>query len=167
MHCPNPQPGLRVATNDAKLVVLLVDDDPDCRMLVRDSIESSGIDPNNLDVHEAASGEEALAFLESVDDAHPRPNLIYMDMEMPGIGGMETLRRIKASENLKQIPIVMLTGVASDLAMKRAAAFGANSYTVKPADAERLIETVLASSDYWLRVHQAPGHHLPQEQARR
>ena len=51
--------------------------------------------------------------------------------------------------------------------MKKAAANGANSYTLKPANAEQFLRTVLASTNYWLTIHQYPEHHLPAEQCRR
>ena len=51
--------------------------------------------------------------------------------------------------------------------MHEAAANGANSYTLKPANAEQFLRTVLASTTYWLTIHQYPGHHLPAEACRR
>ena len=51
--------------------------------------------------------------------------------------------------------------------MRKAAEFGANSYTLKPANAEQFLRTVLASTNYWLSIHQYPEHHLPQDACRR
>src|SRR2546430_1988968 len=55
----------------------------------------------------------------------------------------------------------MMTGVCGEEQMQQAAALGANSYTLKPANAEQFLRTVLASTTYWLTIHQYPTHHLP------
>ena len=60
-----------------------------------------------------------------------------------------------------------MTGVCDEQQMQLAAANGANSYTIKPANAEQFLRTVLASTNYWLTIHQYPKHHMPVEQCRR
>ena len=97
----------------------------------------------------------------------PRPGLIFLDIEMPGMNGQDTLKWIRSQEQFRDIPVVMMTGVAEENQMEEAAANGANSYTIKPANAEQFLRTVLASTNYWLTIHQYPKHHLPPEQARR
>jgi len=109
-------------------------------------------------VYEASNGREALDFLNrrgAFADA-PRPGLIYLDIEMPGMDGQETLRQIKADPSLRDIPVVMMTGVTDEQQMRLAMANGANSYTVKPNSAELFFRTVLEASSYWLTVHQTP-----------
>ena len=81
--------------------------------------------------------------------------------------GQATLKEIKACATLRDIPVVMMTGVSDEEQMKTAAANGANSYTLKPANAEQFLRTVLASTNYWLTIHQYPDHHLPPEMCRR
>ena len=148
------------------VTILLVDDDPDCRQLIRDAIEQGKLDNP---VYEVCSGEEALAFLNRQGQFAnaPRPGLIYLDIEMPGMDGLETLRQIKSDPALRDIPVVMMTGVCEEAQMQQAAALGANSYTLKPANAEQFLRTVLASTNYWLTIHQHPNHHLPPELCRR
>jgi len=150
------------------ITILLVDDDPDCRMLIRDAIAECKV--SNA-VYECANGLEAMDFLKrrgkyAGSDA-PRPGLIYLDLEMPGMDGQATLKAIKADPTLRDIPVVMMTGVADEGEMKRAAANGANSYTLKPANVEQFLRTVLASTSYWLTIHQYPDHHAPPELCRR
>src|SRR5438045_4742914 len=117
---------------DPGITILLVDDDPDCRLLIRDAIAECKV--SNA-VFEASNGMEALDFLKGRGKfaGSPRPGLIYLDLEMPGMDGQATLKAIKADPELRDIPVVMMTGVCDEKEMKNAAANGANSYTVKPA----------------------------------
>lgn len=148
------------------IAILLVDDDPDCRMLVKDAIESSKVS-NRL--YEASNGQEALDFLNRRGKwaNAPRPGLIFLDIEMPGMGGQDTLKAVRAMPEFRETPIVMMTGVSDEAEMRRAAENGANSYTLKPANAEQFLRTVLQSTAYWLTIHQYPNHHLPQDCCRR
>jgi CheY-like chemotaxis protein len=157
---------LMITRNDQPITILLVDDDPDCRLLIRDAIAECKV---SNDVHEVANGQEALDFLHRRGKFAnaPRPGLVYLDIEMPAMDGQETLKQIKASPTLRDIPVVMMTGVCDENQMKQAAANGANSYTIKPANAEQFLRTVLASTNYWLTIHQYPEHHLPPEMCRR
>ena len=154
------------AADQQPITILLVDDDADCRMLIRDAIAECKVSNS---VFEVANGQEALDFLHrrgAFADA-PRPGLIYLDNEMPGMDGQETLRAIKSSRHLRDIPVVMMTGVCDEHQMKLAAENGANSYTLKPASAEQFLRTVLASTSYWLTIHQYPDHHVPPDVCRR
>src|SRR5687767_9462937 len=148
------------------ITILLVDDDPDCRMLLRDAISECKVSNS---VYEVSNGREALDFLKRRGHFNhaPRPGLIYLDLEMPGMNGQETLKAIKADPELRNIPVVMMTGVADEKEMKKAMENGANSYTLKPANVEQFIRTVLASTSYWLTIHQYPDHHAPAETCRR
>jgi CheY-like chemotaxis protein len=148
------------------ITILLVDDDPDCRLLIRDAIAECKV--SNA-VFEAGNGMEALDFLKRRGRfaGAPRPGLIYLDLEMPGMDGQATLKAIKADPELRDIPVVMMTGVCDEQEMKTAAATGANSYTVKPANVEQFLRTVLASTSYGLTIHQYPDHHVKAETCRR
>lgn len=170
------EPHATDSKKSAPLVVLLVDDDVDCRMLIRDAIEEAESRRVNLSmstrpliIREVDCGEAALRFLRREGEFAnaERPGLIYMDVEMPGIGGLEAVRQLKSDERFKDIPTVMFSGLSDPTAMAQAAESGANSYTVKPADAERFMQTVLRSTDYWLHVHQTPQRHPDQAECRR
>ena len=161
-----PHAGITISHNSEPIVILLVDDDPDCRLLIRDAIADCKVSNK---VYEAANGGEALDFLlqRGRFQGVPRPGLVYLDIEMPGVDGQETLRQIRSHPQFREIPVVMMTGVSDEQQMKLAAANGANSYTIKPANAEQFLRTVLASTNYWLTIHQSPQHHLPPEACRR
>jgi CheY-like chemotaxis protein len=137
------------------VTILLVDDDEDCRQLIRDAIDQGKLDNP---VYEVSSGEEALAYLrrEGPYAGAPRPGLVYLDIEMPGMGGQETLRAIREDPGFADIAVVMMTGVTDDEQKRLAMANGANSYTNKPTDALKFMHTVLQSTNYWLRIHQFP-----------
>ena len=161
------QGGLTMLSKDNQpITILLVDDDPDCRMLIKDAIAECKV--QNA-VHEVGDGKQALDFLHRRGSfaGAPRPGLIYLDIEMPNMNGQETLKAIKACAELRDIPVVMMTGVSDEDQLKTAAANGANSYTIKPANAEQFLRTVLASTNYWLTIHQYPEHHLPASECRR
>jgi CheY-like chemotaxis protein len=137
------------------LTILLVDDDPDCRMLVKDAISGCRAEHR---VYEVANAEEAWRFLQRQApylDA-PRPGLIYLDVQMPGLDGLALLKKIKSTPELQQITTVMMTGEDDEKYIRMAAASGANSYTLKPANAERFMRTVVDSTNYWLTINQYP-----------
>lgn len=140
------------------LVILLVDDDADCRGLIRDIVDRDF--PGNV-VYEVGSGEEALDFLyrkRTHADA-PRPNLIFMDIQMPGMSGQHVLRTIKTDPELMETPVVMLSGVDNAAAKFEAAVNGANSYVLKSGDTATFVQAVGRSVNYWLGVDQLPWLH--------
>lgn len=138
-----------------KTKILLVDDDEDTRFMIRDAIEESHLDP---DIYEVETGEEALDFLshQGKFSEAPVPELIYMDLEMPGMGGMNTLRKIRSQENYSAIPVVIMTNLDDDREKRMAAESGANSYTVKPSDPDQFVRTVKDVTHYWSDVHRRP-----------
>ena len=113
-------------------------------MLIREIIEMACA---SVRVCEAAGGAEAVAMLRSAAraPAGTLPDLIYLDVEMPGLGGQEVLRRIKADARLKDIPVVMLTGLADEHQKREALRGGAAAYVVKPAEPRRFFEVVRRS----------------------
>jgi len=152
--------------HEEPISILLVDDDADCRMLIREAIAQCKI--ANA-VYEVGNGRQALDFIfhrGAYVDA-PRPGLIYLDIEMPGLSGQEVLRQVKNSPEHCDIPIVMMTGLCDEEQMEQAARNGANSYTLKPANAQEFLQTVLESTNYWMTIHQYPEHHLAPELCRR
>ncbi|MBC7782979.1 MAG: response regulator [Burkholderiales bacterium] len=157
---------LMLDAQNRPVTILLVDDDPDCRLLIKDAISECRVQNEIL---EAANGQEALDLLHRRGKYEncAEPGLIYMDIEMPLMDGLTALEQIKADPQLRQIPVVMMTGVSDAAHMRRAAVLGANSYTLKPANAEQFLNTVLASTNYWLSVHQSPQNRLPQAVCRR
>jgi CheY-like chemotaxis protein len=152
--------------NGTGIVVLLVDDDPDCRLLMGDAIAQSGVP---CVVHELDNGRDAVDFVfrRGRFAASPRPDLIFLDIEMPGLSGQDVLAAVKSCPDHQDIPVVMMTGLCDEEQMQRAARNGANSYTVKPVDADQFLHAVQTSARYWTSIHQHPRFHLAAHECRR
>ena len=146
--------------NSRPITILLVDDDPDGRMLVRDIIAAVS---SCAEVREAADGPEALAYLrEGARAGCPRPDLIYLDMEMPGLNGQEVLKTIRADAALADVPVVMLTGLDDEAQRAEAFRNGASGYVVKPLEPARLLAAVTGSVNRWMKLR---GPAIPGEAA--
>lgn len=98
----------------------------------------------------AKSGEEALAYLRSPESA--RPGLILLDLNMPGLDGRKTLEIIKGTEELKKIPVVVLTTSDDERDVKACYALGANTYIQKPVDFDGLIAAIQRLKEYWFEI---------------
>ena len=136
--------------------IILVEDNPDDAELVIRALRKSGI--SNALVH-LKDGEEALHFLfcegpYQGTQALPSPRLILMDLKMPKVDGLEVLRRVKSHEQLRLIPVVMLTSSKEDKDIFESYHLGANSYVVKPVEFEGLLKTVQGLGLYWLLLNQ-------------
>jgi two-component system response regulator len=135
--------------------ILLVEDNADHVELIVKALRN-----NNVlnEVHVAISGEEAMDFLYQrgayVDAA--RPGLILLDIKLPGMDGIEFLRRIKADPKLKLIPVVVLTTSGSEKEIAESYNCGANSYIVKPVDFEHFAKVIKELKLYWMVVNSLP-----------
>ena len=99
-----PGGGITLSHDAEAITILLVDDDPDCRMLIRDAIAECKV---SNQVFEVCNGAEALDFLyaRGKHAAATRPGLIFLDIEMPGMDGQETLKHIRADERFREIRV--------------------------------------------------------------
>ena len=102
-------------------------------------------------------GQEALDYLfrqgnfEKRDDTHPR--LVFLDLKMPRVDGIEVLRVIKADERTKSIPVVVMTSSQEEKDVVQSYALGANSYVVKPVDFNALTDVAGQAGYYWLAIN--------------
>jgi CheY-like chemotaxis protein len=111
---------------------------------------------NKLSV--VSDGEEALAFLRREGrfaDA-PRPDLILLDLNLPRVDGREVLATIKADEELRRIPVVVLTTSQADEDILRSYQLHANAYVTKPVDFERFIAVVRQIDEFFVSVVKLP-----------
>ena len=116
--------------------ILLVEDNPKHAELTRYALEKHGVS-NRLFV--VGSGEEGLDFLSgrsknSAQGVSARPELILLDLKLPGLGGLEVLRRIRATPAIESIPVVILTSSRSDQDLKECLKLGITAYINKPVD---------------------------------
>ena len=112
--------------------ILVVEDQEDARRIVRDLLAAS-----DYGLVEATTGEEGLALAE-----RERPDLILMDIQLPGIDGYEVTRRIKANPALKNIPIIAVTSYALSGDDKKAFAAGCDGYVTKPFSPRELLAKI-------------------------
>jgi two-component system cell cycle response regulator DivK len=112
--------------------ILHVEDNPSNRMIIRDLLQFQG-----YKVVEAVDGDEAL-----MAAIRERPSLILMDIQLPKISGLEAARRIKAREDLRDIPIVALTSFALSGDDKKAHAAGCDAYMAKPYKPKELLRLI-------------------------
>jgi two-component system, chemotaxis family, response regulator Rcp1 len=106
----------------------------------------------------APDGTEAMAFLlrEGEHSAAPRPDLILLDLNLPKKDGREVLEEIKKNDNLKTIPVVILTTSASDADILRSYMLHANCYITKPVDLQGFLTVVKSIDGFWLSIVQLP-----------
>ncbi|NQV01404.1 MAG: response regulator [Bacteroidia bacterium] len=109
----------------------------------------------------ATSGEEALDYLFGKGEfanriEHPLPDLILLDLKMPGIDGFEVLKQVKKAEKLKWIPVVVLTSSKEEGDRAMSYDLGANSYLVKPVSFDGFLHMVKEIREYWIVLNVKP-----------
>jgi DNA-binding response OmpR family regulator len=114
--------------------VLVVDDDPDVCDLVTYKLEQSG-----FDVRRASDGDQALR-----EVAKKVPDLVLLDVMMPGVTGLEVLERWRADETTSAMPVIMLTAKAQENDVERGFELGADDYVIKPFSPRELVRRVTA-----------------------
>lgn len=138
--------------------ILLVDDSANDVELAIDAF-SEGRLGNQIDV--ARSGREALDHLmgrklDADGRPVPLPDMILLDLKMPGMDGFDVLREIKATPILRRIPVVILTSSREEGDRAMSYDTGANSYLVKPVSFQGMLRIVELIEDYWLTINVGP-----------
>lgn len=141
--------------------ILLVEDTAtDAEMTMR-ALRKKGLGDHLLWLKD---GSEALDFLFSTGEFAgqrvSRPKLIMLDVKMPKVDGIEVLRRIMQDESLRTIPVVMLTSSAEETDILESYRLGANSYIVKPVEANEFIRVVTEAGCYWTLMNRTPNADL-------
>lgn len=136
--------------------ILLVDDNGADVALARAALKSSKL---IVELETVASGEEALAFLrrEGRYAGAFAPDLVLLDVKMPGISGIETLHAIKSDPQLKCTPVIMLTSSTQDEDVLRSYTEHANAYIPKPIDMDSFRAVVQRLQDFWFSVVVLPA----------
>ena len=136
--------------------ILLVEDNPADAELAQIGLRNGKI---LNDVHVVEDGESAIAFLrnEGVYQDAPMPDLVLLDLNLPGMDGREVLQEIKSDENLKTIPVVVLTTSDAAPDIRRAYSNYANAYMTKPVDFVQFHELMTGLEEYWFSLVRLPS----------
>jgi two-component system response regulator len=140
--------------------ILLVEDSDDDAELTMRALRKKRLANQ---VHRVKDGAEALEFLFSTGDyATSRadasaPRVVLLDLKLPKVDGLEVLRRIKADERTRMIPVVVLTSSREDRDLIESYRLGVNSYIVKPVDFEKFVEAVEQLGLYWALLNERPS----------
>ncbi|HEX7951794.1 MAG TPA: response regulator [Burkholderiales bacterium] len=138
--------------------ILLAEDNPrDAEMTMRALRKINFINK----VHWVKDGEEALHYLLRTGEYSDRaasksPKVVLLDIKMPKVDGIEVLRRVKADDSLKGIPIVVMTSSNEERDIFESYRLGVNSYIVKPVEFAAFVETVANIGLYWILTNRAP-----------
>jgi chemotaxis family two-component system response regulator Rcp1 len=156
LHNPKGNGGRLIKKERGKPIeVLLVEDNPGDIRLTQEAFKEGKV-RNNL--HIATDGVEAMDFLKKVGDKSesPRPDLILLDLNLPRKDGREVLAEIKNDEDLKTIPVVILTTSRADEDILKTYRLHANCYITKPVDLEQFLNVVQTIENFWLTMVKLP-----------
>ena len=137
--------------SDLPHILLIEDNHDDCEATIRSLKKNHFINP----IQWCKNGQEALNYLQNKNNQ--RPDLILLDLNMPGIDGRQVLQIIKTDTALKSIPVVILTTSADSKDVEQCYSIGASTYIQKPVNFQSLTEAIHTVKDYWFGVAILPG----------
>ncbi len=137
--------------------VLLVEDDPGDVLMTREAFEDNKV-ANRLSV--VSDGVSALEFLRKQGqyEQAPTPDLILLDLNLPRMDGREVLQALKNDDELRRIPVVVLTTSEAEEDVLRSYSLHANAYVTKPVDFDRFIDVVRQIDEFFVSVVRLPPH---------
>jgi CheY-like chemotaxis protein len=137
--------------------ILLIEDDPKDVELTLTALEEYNL-ANEVVV--ARDGEEALDYLYSrgnfIRRSGDNPAVLLLDLKLPKVDGLEVLQKIKSDENLRLIPVVVLTSSREEKDMVASYRLGVNAYVVKPVDFHEFVNAIKELGVFWAVVNQPP-----------
>ena len=147
-----------MSTEGSSITILMADDDRADRMMAEEAMEEAKL---INDLRFVVDGQELMDYLRregKYDDpsTSPRPGLILLDLNMPKKDGRKALEEIKADEDLKRIPVVVLTTSKAEEDVLRSYDMGSNSFITKPVTFEGLVEVMRSLSNYWFEIVKLP-----------
>lgn len=135
-----------------KLDIFIVEDNEDFSFLIEKATHH--ID-KALSLKIMDNGVDALQALKQYEEAGTRPRIILLDLNLPGLSGLDLLREIKGIEFLKQVPVILFTTSDNPKDVKAAAEYGANAYITKPHGYIALIACLKSLFNFWFTHHSA------------
>lgn len=142
--------------NNGKLI-LLVEDNLDDEMLTLRAFKKSNV---LNEVRVARDGQQALDLLlpgATGADAPFAPQVVLLDLNLPKVGGLDVLKRLRAHEQTRFLPVIVLTSSKEDEDVIRSYSLGANAYVRKPVDFAQFTQAVEALGLFWLVLNELPG----------
>jgi len=139
--------------------ILLVEDNADDEELTLRALKKVNLVNH---IHVVRDGAEALDYIFCTGAYAHRtiendPKLIFLDLKLPKVDGLEVLQRIKSDERTRVIPVVVLTSSREERDIVESYQLGVNSYMVKPVDFEQFMQAVGQAGLYWVLLNQAPN----------
>ena len=146
---------MSTSSNYRPIEILLVEDNPGDVRLTQEAARETKVHNN---IHVVSNGMDAMAFLrrEGRFGAVPRPDLILLDLNMPGMDGREVLRQVKSDDKIRRIPVVIITSSQAEEDILRAYDLQASCYVTKPVDLDQFIKVVKNVENFWLTVVTLP-----------
>lgn len=144
---------IELSANDFE--ILLVEDNPADAELTREMFASDGAMVGVTVVADAGSAMQLLQFRLAAEDE--QPSLIILDLNLPGISGLEFLAELRANPRLRSLPVVVFTTSSAQSDVTNSYALGANSYVTKPFDIDDCRAVVDTLRKFWLRTASLPG----------
>jgi len=132
-------------SQDSQLILIVEDTDHDFDILVR-AMRKAGIEN---DVERCKDGQEALDYLDNEGDDFKKPGFIFLDLNMPNIDGREVLKKIKSDEQLKAIPVAILTSSEKESDIEQCYDLGANTFVPNPMGLNDFVTTVESIKSFW------------------
>jgi len=139
-------------------MILLVEDNPDDEALTVRALKKNKIANNLAIVRDGAEALDFLFFTGAYAERAPQeiPEVILLDLKLPKVDGLEVLRRIRADERTRLLPVVVLTSSKEEQDLIKSYKLGANSYVRKPVDFSQFVEAIRQLGMYWLVLNEAP-----------
>ena len=143
--------------SDVPYEILLVEDDPGNVLLTQEALNEGKYD---IVVNDVADGVAAMAYLNRrpPHTNAARPDLILLDLNMPGKDGREVLAEIKSDPDLRSIPVVILTTSGAEKDIMRSYDLHANAYVQKPLDMDQFVNVIQTFDEFFLSVVRLPQH---------
>ncbi len=135
---------------DKEHIILVVEDSDEDFEATKRAFKKSGL--ANVLIR-CRDGEEAIDyFFSEKNSLNFIPNIILLDLNLPGTDGLEVLKKLKGDDRFKRIPIVVLTTSSDEYDIEKCHDSGVNSYMVKPVNLGKFIEAIQHLNDYWFEV---------------
>ncbi len=143
------------AMKNTTIRVLLIEDNPGDIRLTQEIFKEGSL---KCELEVAQDGYEAMEFLKNISESEEKnyPDLILLDLNLPGLNGKEILQKLKNSEDFKRIPVVVLTTSHAPDDINSSYDLHANCYITKPIDVEQFIQVMQNVESFWLKIAKLP-----------